>query len=809
MVLPGSVTSRSTKAACAPNKPNKSKPSKPTSTKTIHLAPTNLDSTVRLHITPLTPTLIPTLIPQSLFDDTANYPPPVSYHTLEVLPDKSYGYVDLSPQLAQKLTTRLNGTVFRGVKVSVQKARPRTWIPLPVTSTDPDNSHKNTVSEHEIDQEGRLPEKKKRKKEDGIHPGIELPSGRWVKRAWTKAPITGTMGKPKDKKDKKETRKEDIKKSSLLFQTTLPPTIPTPTVTDPKALKKLEKRKRAIAAAEATAAAESSSSDSGGSERREGKKKRKMAKIASKVKPPRDKITIKEFTSNTKFPGFLKTSQLDPSNKRDKVTQFVEGMGWIDGEGQLVDDSAVKKAVTKRKNVLGARLGQVEVELEVSNESRQRMKEEIKRRSSDDDEEMEDAYMNSESPVSDPESESESNLAEAAEKAQSKGEIIGKSSEPVCNHNAGNSSSKKSDPESLSDFRSEQKDIDEDAGRKHKETAAFEKSTLSIARKSHKSGEESGTSSISSSPGAKSDFSEGSGSGNETSHNDESSGGSEGEDESEIEDEGEEEEENRYDELKSTKTQVTLRAPSLKLSIPTESTSEANKPHPLEALFKSTTDVGAGASGRGLFNFSFADDDDDEDTPAETFGTSNSRPYRSAAPTPDTAVASKTIKWPDLAKISPFEPTSPIAPRKLSLQQAPTTVPVDLDAPLLFQNNVDSAYLRSLSILSGGHLPEAKTLTELPPDEEEEEVDPEAPKKKRKGNANEVAIGKHKERKVGQGSAVASRGETRKEIWKERFFKYRGEWNREWKNKKREVGKLARRKQRERGTGSGGNMAIQ
>ena len=63
---------------------------------------------------------------------------------------------------------------------------------------------------------------------------------------------------------------------------------------------------------------------------------------------------------------------------------------------------------------------------------------------------------------------------------------------------------------------------------------------------------------------------------------------------------------------------------------------------------------------------------------------------------------------------------------------------------------------------------------------------------------------KHKERKIGQGSVVARSAQTRKEIWQERFFKYRGEWNREWKNKKREAGKLARRKKREHGLGKGG-----
>ncbi|KAF8427935.1 hypothetical protein EV426DRAFT_375107 [Tirmania nivea] len=789
MPPPGPFSSRSTKAA--PKKPNKSKVSKPTPTKTSPLLPRIPDSTVRLHITPLTPTLFPTLLPRSLFDDTANYPPPVSYHTLEALPDKSYGYVDVSPQLAQKLTTRLNGTVFRGVKVSVQKARPRTWIPPAETSAELNNTHQNTISEHEIGQ-GRLSEKKC-KKQDGVYPGIELPDGRWVKRAWTTVLSTGAMGKPKDKRDK-EIRKEDIKKGSLLFQTILPPTIPTPAITDRKALKKLDKkRKQAIVAAEAAVAAEFSSSDNGGSQReKERNIKRKMVKKALKVKVPQYKTTIKEFTSNTKFPGFLKTSQLDSSNKRGKVTQFVEDVGWVDGEGQLVDDSALNKAVEKRNNVLGARSEEMEAELKkVIDGSGQEMKEDVKGRSSNDnDEVMEYAYVDSGSSTSESKSKSESDPAEAAAKAQSKGlsrfkgEVTGKAPELAYNHKARSSSTEKLDIEIQSEFGSEQSGIDEDTEHKHKhgKETAFEKSIPSIARISYESIEESDSLATSSLSDAESNHSGGSESGDEASNREGSSGGSENGDE------------------------MTARAPPLKLSILTESASEANKPHPLEALFKPTTNVSTTVdsitSGGGLFNFSFADDDDDEDVAAENFEASNNRPYRSAAPTPDTAVVSKTIKWPDLTRMSSLEPTSPIAPRKLSFQHAPATVPSDLEAPLLFQGNVESAYLRGLSIWSGGHLPEAKSITELPPDEEEEESGPETPKKKRKGNANEVAIGKHKERKIGEGSAVANRAETRKEIWTERFFRYRGEWNREWKNKKREAGKLARRKKRERGIGA-------
>lgn len=557
-----------------------------------------------------------------------------------------------------------------------------------------------------------------------------------------------------------------MKKGSLLFQTTLPPTIPTPVVTDPKALKKLEKkRKRAIAAAEA-AAAEFPSSDSGESGSEEGRKvKRKKVKKALKMKLPQDKTIIKEFTGNTKFPGFLKTSQLDPSNKRGKVTQFVEGVGWVDWEGQLVDDSVVKKVVEQRENALGAGSEVVEVELtEVADGSGQGMKDVKGRGSNGDDEEMEDAYV---------------------------------------------------DSEPQSELLSEQSGVDKDMESKHghvKETA-LENSTPSIARKGNNPVEEFDTSATSSSSEAESNSSGGEASGGEASNNDENSGDSEYGDESESEIESEEvEEEKRHEGLK---TQGTLRAPSLKLSIPTESTSEANKPHPLEALFKPTTDISTTAdvvtSSGGLFNFSFADDDNDyEDVPVGTFEASNNRPYRSAAPTPDTAVVSKTIKWPELARISSFEPTSPITPQKPPFQQTPATAPSDLDAPLLFQGNAESAYLRGLSIWSGGHLPEAKSVTELPPDEEEEESGPKATKKKkRKGNVNEVAIGKHKERKIGQGSAVANRAETRKEIWKERFFKYRGEWNREWKNKKREAGKLARRKKRERGIGAGESLAKQ
>ncbi|KAF8472165.1 hypothetical protein BDZ91DRAFT_791181 [Kalaharituber pfeilii] len=151
--------------------------------------------------------------------------PQASFHTLRAFPESNYGYVDLPAATAEKLTTRINGTVFRGIKVKT----------TPVEKQD-------------------LEKIKRKIKEDGVHPGINLPSDRWVKRAWTKNPVV-SIEKNMDKKSAKNARRDDSKCGNLLFQFSLPENM-TPTVPDPKDRKAQKRREKEYARAQAAEPAE-------------------------------------------------------------------------------------------------------------------------------------------------------------------------------------------------------------------------------------------------------------------------------------------------------------------------------------------------------------------------------------------------------------------------------------------------------------------------------------------------------------------------------------------------------------------------
>src|SRR5579871_6857249 len=72
---------------------------------------------VRLHITPLTSESAKAIVPAERLHDA-------SYHTIETFPEKSYGFVTVPRSEADKLKKKYNGTVFRGIKMSVEEARP-------------------------------------------------------------------------------------------------------------------------------------------------------------------------------------------------------------------------------------------------------------------------------------------------------------------------------------------------------------------------------------------------------------------------------------------------------------------------------------------------------------------------------------------------------------------------------------------------------------------------------------------------------------------------------------------------------------
>ncbi|KAF2135625.1 uncharacterized protein K452DRAFT_293091 [Aplosporella prunicola CBS 121167] len=249
----------------------------------------------RLHITPLNPDLLKVFIPPSVLPHATG----ISYHTVQTFPEKGYGYVEIPTMDAKKLKNKLNGSILRGTKVRVEDARPE--------------KRKRMVEGQAAEGEGAGAEEKPVKKvkkvkgdrKKGILPGFELPDERQVKRGWTE-PESHSKERKKDKKekrDKKDKRKEQekskyTKEPEMLFRTSLPPNaVPTPSSKPDKSLEKPKKAK----------------------------------------KSSRD-VVVHEFAKTTKHATFLKGNQVAKDAKT--TAEFVEGKGWVDEEGNVVEPEA-------------------------------------------------------------------------------------------------------------------------------------------------------------------------------------------------------------------------------------------------------------------------------------------------------------------------------------------------------------------------------------------------------------------------------------------------------------------------------------
>ncbi|EGR49045.1 uncharacterized protein TRIREDRAFT_61307 [Trichoderma reesei QM6a] len=260
---------------------------------------------VRLHISPLDAELVKVVIPAAVLPSARN----ISYHTLETFPERRYGFVDLPAEDAEKLRRKLNGTTLKGCKMRVEKARPETRIE-PTGAEDAVVELKRKKAKDDKDKS------KKRKREPDVLEGVAL-HDRHVKRGWTEPPTTNKRknrkdkeGKDKDKAKEKEKKKRPKSKytegEECLLKTKLPPN----TIKN-LAPEELEHKKR--------------SKKKGSSSRQ---------------------VVIHEFEKTTKFPSFLKTST---TTDRKPAAEFVEGKGWVDEEGNLVEEVKEKEKEKKKK----------------------------------------------------------------------------------------------------------------------------------------------------------------------------------------------------------------------------------------------------------------------------------------------------------------------------------------------------------------------------------------------------------------------------------------------------------------------------
>lgn len=196
---------------------------------------------------------------------------------------------------ADKLRKKLNGSFLKGRKMKVEVAR---LPPQRTKDTEEDSAHdsKSTPQKNS----------KKRKAEDGVLEGYELPADRKVKRGWTE-PASAKKEKrmrkadknseKEGKKPKPQAKSKYTEKEECLFRTKTPPNRTPP---------------------------ESA-----------GKKKK-----SKKGKSPNE-VVVHEFAKSTTYPTFIKSGE----NGKKVTTEYVEGKGWVDEDGNVKD--AVSDKITK------------------------------------------------------------------------------------------------------------------------------------------------------------------------------------------------------------------------------------------------------------------------------------------------------------------------------------------------------------------------------------------------------------------------------------------------------------------------------
>lgn len=262
---------------------------------------TDPPTTKRLHITPFTPDLLPSVLAASVRPLATE----ISFHCIPTYPENNYGYVTLPTMEADKVKKKLNGSILKGRKFHVDEARPqkRPRDETGITSPAPDCKHTSD------------PNQKKRKSKDNVLDGYELPAGRKVKRGWTES----TQHKSERRKDEKKKGKEQKSKSQAkskytenpecLFRTNMPPNRHSHTE------KKPEK--------------------------------------SSKIKKSSQESIVHEFAKTVTHPSFLRST----GDEGPPTSIFVEGKGWVDESGNVKEQASdrIRKPEFKPGQVVGAK----------------------------------------------------------------------------------------------------------------------------------------------------------------------------------------------------------------------------------------------------------------------------------------------------------------------------------------------------------------------------------------------------------------------------------------------------------------------
>lgn len=243
-----------------------------------------------MYISPFNSDLLDIILPGSLRASAQN----ISFHTLQTLPDKRYGYLELPEPDADRLTKKLSGSILRGVRMKVEKARPE--------RKERGSKEDTMLNQEEPKKKGKKvkPIKPNATKEDGVLRGLELPVERRVRRGWTEPTIQ--EARKSKRQNGKASNSADTKASTYtngpecLFKTKLPPNSNDNTSQDALPTDKPKKRKR------------------GQSER---------------------DVVVHEFERSAKHPSFIRDDK-NPGNAVS-TSSYVEGQGWLDKDGNLIE----------------------------------------------------------------------------------------------------------------------------------------------------------------------------------------------------------------------------------------------------------------------------------------------------------------------------------------------------------------------------------------------------------------------------------------------------------------------------------------
>ncbi|KAF2843257.1 hypothetical protein M501DRAFT_1021618 [Patellaria atrata CBS 101060] len=248
---------------------------------------------VRVHITPFNPSLQKYFLPPNVLPLASN----ISFHTVQTFPEKGYGYVELPVTEVQKMKKKLNGSILKGSKVRIEEAKPE----------------KRKAGDDGVDGEETAGASKKARKakpaKDAL-PGYELPEGRQVKRGWTDPKAHSSREKESKSKKSSSTPSRYTRGPELLFRTDLPPNKLADVVDATKSSKSKDKSKN----------------------------------LNSKKE---SQLIVHEFSKTTKHASFLKENQRINDSKT--TFEHVEGKGWMDKDGNIVEAEDDQRRRSKRK----------------------------------------------------------------------------------------------------------------------------------------------------------------------------------------------------------------------------------------------------------------------------------------------------------------------------------------------------------------------------------------------------------------------------------------------------------------------------